>query len=89
MADDHPWPTRRRPVGNLGKRVGLIGASHVGRAVIELLRPYRLEVLLADPYVDEEQAAALGVRLVELDELLADQRRRQHPRPRPARDRAT
>jgi phosphoglycerate dehydrogenase-like enzyme len=66
-----PWPTRRRPVGNLAKRVGLIGASHVGRTVIELLRPFRLEVLLADPYVDEGAAATLGVRLVELDELLA------------------
>jgi phosphoglycerate dehydrogenase-like enzyme len=66
-----PWPTRRRPVGNLAKRVGLIGASHVGRAVVELLRPFRLEVVLADPYVDEAGAAALGVRRVELEELLA------------------
>jgi phosphoglycerate dehydrogenase-like enzyme len=66
-----PWPTRRRPVGNLAKRIGLIGASHVGRAVIQLLRPFRLEVLLADPYVDESAAAALAVRLVDLDELLS------------------
>lgn len=65
------WARRRRPVGNLGQRIGLIGASHVGRAVIELLRPFRLEVLLADPYLDVATAAALGVRLVALDELLA------------------
>jgi phosphoglycerate dehydrogenase-like enzyme len=65
-----PWTAARRPVGNLGKRIGLIGASHVGRAVIELLRPFRLEVLLADPYVDEATAAILGVRPVALDELL-------------------
>jgi len=39
--------------------------------VIELLRPYRVEVLLADPYVDEGAALDLGVRLVDLDELLA------------------
>jgi phosphoglycerate dehydrogenase-like enzyme len=61
---------RRRPVGNWGKRVGLVGASHVGRAVIELLRPYRLEVVVADPYLTDEGAAALGVRCVALDELL-------------------
>ena len=67
---DFPWVRRHRPVGNWGKRVGLVGASHVGRGVIELLRPYRLEVLLTDPYVSPEQAATLGVRLVELDELL-------------------
>jgi phosphoglycerate dehydrogenase-like enzyme len=66
-----PWIAARRPVGNLGKRIGLIGASHVGRAVVELLRPFRLEVLLADPFLDPVAAAALGVRLVGLDELLA------------------
>lgn len=67
---EFPWARRHRPVGNWAKRVGLIGASHVGRGVIELLRPYDLEVLLADPYVSADQAAALGVRLVDLDELL-------------------
>jgi phosphoglycerate dehydrogenase-like enzyme len=64
------WPTPRRPVGNLAKRIGLIGASHVGRSLIELLRPFRLQVLLADPYVDAAAAAQLGVERVELHELL-------------------
>jgi phosphoglycerate dehydrogenase-like enzyme len=66
-----PWPTRRRPVGNLGKRIGLIGASHVGRALIDLLRPFRLEVLLTDPYLDDGAAAELGVQRVELHGLLS------------------
>ena len=34
-----PPSRRRHPVGNWAKRIGLVGASHVGRAVIELLRP--------------------------------------------------
>ncbi len=58
-------------VGNFGRVVGVIGASRIGRKVIELLRPFDLEVLLADPFVDETEAAALGARLVELDELVA------------------
>jgi phosphoglycerate dehydrogenase-like enzyme len=58
-------------VGNFGLRVGLIGASAIGRRVIELLRPFDVEVLLADPFVSEEEAAALGVRLVDLDHLVA------------------
>jgi phosphoglycerate dehydrogenase-like enzyme len=58
-------------VGNFGLRVGLIGASAIGRRVIELLRPFDVEVLLADPFVSEEGAAALGVRLVDLDLLVA------------------
>jgi phosphoglycerate dehydrogenase-like enzyme len=58
-------------VGNFGLRVGLIGASAIGRRVIELLRPFDVEVLLADPFVSEDEAAALGVRLVDLDHLVA------------------
>ncbi|MBO1330911.1 hydroxyacid dehydrogenase [Streptomyces sp. VRA16 Mangrove soil] len=49
-------------VGNHGLRVGVIGASRIGRRLIELLRPFDFEVSLADPYVTEEEAAALGVR---------------------------
>jgi phosphoglycerate dehydrogenase-like enzyme len=62
---------RRRPVGNWGKRVGLVGASHVGRAVAGLLAAYRCEVVVADPYLSDDDAARLGVRRVELHELLA------------------
>lgn len=55
-------------VGNFHRRVGIVGASHIGRRVVELLRPFDLDVALADPYVTEPPP---GVRLVELDELLA------------------
>jgi phosphoglycerate dehydrogenase-like enzyme len=50
--------------------VGIIGASNVGRHVIELLKPFEVEILLTDPYMREEDAEALGVRLVDLDEML-------------------
>jgi phosphoglycerate dehydrogenase-like enzyme len=66
-----PPLARRHPVGNWGKRIGLVGASHVGRAVVELLRPHRLSVAVADPYLTATDAAALGVDKVDLDELLA------------------
>lgn len=57
-------------VGNFGLRVGVIGASAIGRRVMELLRPFDFEVLLADPYVEPDEAAALGARLVDLDHLV-------------------
>ncbi|MGW0707057.1 hydroxyacid dehydrogenase [Streptomyces sp. NPDC002643] len=57
-------------IGNHGRRVGVIGASRIGRRVIELLRPFDLRVTLTDPYVDEAGAAALGVPLLPLDDLL-------------------
>ena len=66
-----PTVRRRHPVGNLDKRVGIVGASHVGREAIRLLAPYRLDVVVADPYLTEDEARALGVVRVELDELLA------------------
>ncbi|MEU4167794.1 hydroxyacid dehydrogenase [Streptomyces sp. NPDC026665] len=58
-------------IGNFGRRVGVVGASRIGRRLIELLRPFDLSVSLADPYVDGAGAAALGVPLLPLDELLA------------------
>lgn len=67
VAPDERYPT----MGNYGKRVGLIGASTIGRLVIEYLRPFELEVVIADPFLAETDAAHLGVRLMELDELLA------------------
>ncbi|MEU2776039.1 hydroxyacid dehydrogenase [Streptomyces sp. NPDC007162] len=57
-------------IGNFHRRVGVVGASRIGRRLIELLRPHDLLVSLADPYVDQAEAARLGVPLLPLDELL-------------------
>ena len=56
-------------VGNLGRTVGVIGASRVGREVLRLLAPFDLHPLLADPYVTPAEAAELGAELVDLPEL--------------------
>jgi phosphoglycerate dehydrogenase-like enzyme len=55
--------------GNYRRTVGVVGASRIGRRVLELLRPYELRILLYDPYVDAEEAARLGARSVSLDTL--------------------
>ncbi|WP_329614406.1 hydroxyacid dehydrogenase [Streptomyces brevispora] len=68
---DHDWLTELDGSGNYRRTVGIIGASRIGRRVIELLRPFDLDVLLYDPYTDAEQAARLGARLTSLDELCA------------------
>jgi phosphoglycerate dehydrogenase-like enzyme len=65
-----PLPALAEP-GNFDKRVGIIGASMVGRVVIDLLAAFDLRVVVSDPYLDPAQAEALGVELVELDELMA------------------
>ncbi|CAL9352090.1 hydroxyacid dehydrogenase [Streptomyces sp. enrichment culture] len=63
------WPRTPRSVGNHRRAVGILSASLVGRRVIDLLRPHDVEVLLHDPYVDDDEAARLGVRTVGLAEL--------------------
>jgi phosphoglycerate dehydrogenase-like enzyme len=60
------WPSREL----YGKKVGIVGASHVGRHAIDLLRPFGPQILLYDPYISAEQAGRLGVTKVELDDLL-------------------
>lgn len=62
-------PLDRTRVGNLGKRVGLVGASFVGRLVIELLAPYDVDIAVSDPYLSAADAQALGVQHLDLDEL--------------------
>lgn len=60
------------PTGNWGKTIGIVGASLIGRRVIELLAPFpHLEVVLYDPFVTPAEAADLGVDLRGLDELCA------------------
>jgi len=55
-----------------GKTIGIIGASHVGRNVIRLLRNFDVgTILVADPYLSDTAASELGVRHVTLPELLA------------------
>lgn len=55
---------------NFGGTVGIVGLSRVGRRVAELLRPFDLEVLVADPHVSAAEASAFGARLVDLDTML-------------------
>ncbi|WP_431772374.1 hydroxyacid dehydrogenase [Streptomyces cucumeris] len=66
-----PTPARTARIGNFRRLVGLVGASRIGRRVIELLRPFDLDVAVYDPHLEAAEAAALGVRTLPLDELVA------------------
>jgi phosphoglycerate dehydrogenase-like enzyme len=67
-----PWTKEAPNVGNYQKTVGIIGASHVGRKTMELLRPFELKVLLYDPYITPLQGRELGAHKVGLSELLSN-----------------
>ncbi|MGW7817506.1 hydroxyacid dehydrogenase [Streptomyces puniciscabiei] len=69
-AHTRPSPAETAGTGNFRRRVGLVGASRVGRRLMELLRPFDLTVLLHDPCVSSADAAALGAELLPLEDLL-------------------
>lgn len=52
------------------QRVGVVGASRTGRAVIKLLRAFGATVSVTDPFLTAEDANALGVLAVDLNQLL-------------------
>jgi D-3-phosphoglycerate dehydrogenase / 2-oxoglutarate reductase len=54
------------------KVAGLLGLGRVGMLVAERLASFGMKVIAFDPYVAPPRAAAAGVRLVTLDELLAE-----------------
>ncbi len=51
-------------VNLFSSRIGVIGASQVGRRVVRFLRHFGAEVLLHDPYLDKREAHDMGARLV-------------------------
>jgi phosphoglycerate dehydrogenase-like enzyme len=60
------------PVGNYAKTIGIVGASLIGRRVIEILRQFpHLDVALFDPFVDVGEAERLGVTKLDLEALCA------------------
>ncbi len=67
-----PWTREAPNVGNYRKCIGVIGASHVGRKLLELLRAFDFKVLLYDPYISPLEARELGSQKVSLTELLCN-----------------
>ena len=57
--------------GNFGAQVSILGAGQIGRQVIELLRPFALQVLVFDPFLSDEAARALKVEKVSLEAAFA------------------
>jgi phosphoglycerate dehydrogenase-like enzyme len=58
-------PHAFRGPGNFGETVGLLGAGQIGCRVIDLLRPFRLTVIVWDPFLSRERAGQLGVEKVD------------------------
>lgn len=59
-------------IGHDGRVVGLVGASTIGRRVLDLLRPFGMRVLLHDPTRSPADIVAMGAEPCALDALLSE-----------------
>jgi len=65
------WKPQHLRGGELaGRSVGILGASSTARALITLLKPFGCDLVVYDPYLDDERAKGLGVRTASLEEAL-------------------
>src|SRR5688572_9932031 len=55
-----------------GKTVGVVGLGRIGVLFAQRMAAFGTRLIAYDPYIQPARAAALGVRLVGLDELLAE-----------------
>ena len=67
------WAERRDKVREVyGVTIGVIGAGRAGGHYIRLMKNFDVRILLYDPFVDKERAAAMGVEKAGLEELLKE-----------------
>jgi phosphoglycerate dehydrogenase-like enzyme len=68
------WELQARVMGGEleGRTLGIIGLGHSGRELVRLVAPFAMRVVAYSPNADPAQAAALGVRLTSLEELLRE-----------------
>lgn len=69
---DHQWKRSKYSGVELAdKVVGVVGLGRIGVLVAQRLSAFGVQLVAYDPFVQPARAAQLGVRMVELDELLA------------------
>lgn len=69
--DDWSYAAAHGELSNVGRTVGIVGFSRIGRRVVDLLRVLdEVVVLVSDPYADPLEVAAAGATLVPLADLL-------------------
>jgi len=65
------WEQKSEHMGEglVGRVLASVGLGNIGAEMFRLERPFGMRLIAADPYADIELAQALGVELVELDEV--------------------
>jgi phosphoglycerate dehydrogenase-like enzyme len=68
------WDRQAEAMGSElpGKTLGIIGLGHSGRELVRLVQPFGMRLLAYSPHADASAAAALGVRLTSLAEVMGE-----------------
>jgi len=69
-----PWASRTDYLGTglVGRVFGQIGIGNIGAEVLRLVKPFGLELIAHDPYLDPQAARDLGARPVDLETLFRE-----------------
>jgi phosphoglycerate dehydrogenase-like enzyme len=54
--------------GNFGVTIALLGAGAIGSILINLLKPFHLNIITFDPFLPDERAQELGIKKVSLED---------------------
>lgn len=55
--------------GNYDAKIGIIGCGAIGSKVVELLKPYKLNIFVYDPFLSDNKVEELGVNRVSIEEI--------------------
>jgi len=58
--------------GLVGRTLGSIGVGNIGHDMFKLAKPFEMNHIACDPYIEESALADVGVKLVDMDTLLAE-----------------
>lgn len=59
-------------IGNYDAKIGIIGAGMIGKLVIKMLKAYKLDVLVFDPFLPDDVAMELGVEKCSLERIFSE-----------------
>jgi phosphoglycerate dehydrogenase-like enzyme len=68
LAYTHPTAELLKGRGNFGAMVALLGCGQIARKLIELMKPFQLNIAVVDPFLSEAEADSLGVKRISMEE---------------------
>ena len=67
------WEAKYDQIGTglVGRVLGLVGMGNIGTELLKLIKPFEMRHIAYDPYAKPEDAAAMGVELVDLETVMS------------------